>query len=94
MVGILKGIIFTMHRHVEGTVRTTRGAGGVQQACNDEHNNGKHNGETERENRTDVGGGGHIDGGQAASYSRLLWTHPQSGQPDALPRPGFADASW
>lgn len=47
-----------MHRHVEGTVRTTRGAGGVQQACNDEHNNGKHNGETERENRTDVGGGG------------------------------------
>lgn len=48
MVGIMKGIIFTMHRHVEGTVRTTRGAGGVQQACNDEHNNGKHNGETER----------------------------------------------
>lgn len=49
MVGILKGIIFTMHRHVEGTVRTTRGAGGVQQACNDEHNNGKHNGEREQD---------------------------------------------
>lgn len=91
MVGILKGIIFTMHRHVEGTVRTTRGQ--------EEYNkhammNTTMGSTTERENRTDVGGGGHIDGGQAASYSRLLWTHPQCGQPDALPRPGFADASW
>lgn len=51
--------------------------------------------ERQREREQDgCGGGGHSDGGQAASYSRLLWTHPQCGQPDALPRPEFADASW
>lgn len=35
----------------------TPGAGGVQQACNDEHNDGNHNGETEREKEQNECGG-------------------------------------